>query len=155
MTGIIIISVIIIIIILLLILILIKKKRSDIEDIFVISRAGILLAHKSKELRPDMDDTILSGMLTAIQDFIKDAFKDKTKFGLRRLDFGDSEIRLKRGNGFFIAVVLKGEEPKNLEEKLNKTIEKIEAKYGNILPNWKGNLGEVRGVKDQLDDLIK
>jgi parallel beta-helix repeat protein len=155
LTGIIILIVIIIIVILILIFILLRKKRSDIEDIFVISKAGILLAHKSKELRPDMDDTILSGMLTAIQDFIKDAFKDKTKFGLRRLDFGDSEIRLKRGNGFFIAVVLRGEEPKKLEDKLNKTIERIEAEYGKILANWKGNLSEVRGVKDQLGDLLK
>ena len=155
LTGFILLIVVIIIVILILIFLFFKKKRSEIEDIFVISKAGILLAHKSKELRPDMDDTILSGMLTAIQDFIKDAFKDKTKFGLRRLDFGDSEIRLKRGNGFFIAIVLRGEEPKNLDGKLNKTIEKIEAEYGKVLATWKGNLSEVRGIKDQLGDLLK
>jgi hypothetical protein len=155
MTLIIALALIIVIVILLLIFIILKKKRSEIEDIFVISNAGILLAHKTKELRPDMDDNILSGMLTAIQDFIKDAFKDKTKFGLRRLDFGDSVIHLSRGNGYYIAVVLSGEEPKNLEDKLNKTNAKIQAKYGGVLANWKGNLSEVRGIKDELDELLK
>ena len=134
---------------------ILKTKRTRIEDIFVISNSGILLAHKTKELRPDMDDTLLSGMLTAIQDFIKDAFKDKSKFGLRRLDFGDSVIHLKRGEGFYIAVVLSGEEPKNLETRLDSTIKNIEGKYGNVLAGWKGNLGEVRGIKDELDLLVK
>jgi hypothetical protein len=71
------------------------------------------------------------------------------------LDFGDSVIHLSRGNGYYIAVVLSGEEPKNLEDKLNKTNAKIQAKYGGVLANWKGNLSEVRGIKDELDELLK
>jgi hypothetical protein len=136
-------------------LILKMKNKTEIEDIFVISNSGILMAHKTKELRPDMDDNILSGMLTAIQDFIKDAFKDKSKFGLRRLDFGDSVIHLKRGKGFYIAVVLSGDEPKNLEGRLDTTIKNIEGKYGKVLEGWMGNLSEVRGIKDELDLLVK
>jgi hypothetical protein len=152
--------IIIIIIVIILLFIFIQKRKqpkSKIEDIFIISDAGILLAHKSKELRPDVDDTILSGMLAAIQDFIRDAFKDKTNFGLRRLDFGDSEIRLKRGTGFFLAVVFSGEgtEPPDLDEKLDKTIEDIETNYGEKLENWTGNLNQMRGIKDHLDNLLK
>jgi hypothetical protein len=94
-------------------------------------------------------------MLTAIQDFIKDAFKDKSKFGLRRLDFGDSVIHLKRGKGFYIAVVLSGDEPKNLAGRLDTTIKKIEGRYGKVLENWRGNLSEVRGIKDELDLIVK
>ena len=125
------------------------------EDIFLISEAGILIAHKSRELRPDIDDDILSGMLTAIQDFIKDALKDKCKSGLKRLDLGDGAIHLKRGNSFYIAVVLSGTEPANLESKLNKTVAKIEAKYGKILEHWDGNRNKLTGMKDQLDELLK
>ena len=149
--------IIIIILIILLVLLVLRKKRTygEIEDIFVISRAGLLLAHKSKEIRPDMDDDILSGMLTAIQDFVKDAFGEKSKFGLKRLDFGDSEIRLKRGNGYFIAVVFTGTEPANLEANLDKTIVNLEDKYGNVLETWAGNRSQLRGIKDQLDDLLK
>ncbi|MCK5559171.1 MAG: hypothetical protein KAJ51_01200, partial [Thermoplasmata archaeon] len=150
---------IIIIVAIIIIFILIKKKKQPIpkiEDIFIISNNGILLAHKSKELRPDMDNDILSGMLTAIQDFVGDAFAEKSKSDLRRLDFGDSEIHLKRGKDFYLAVVLTGtgEEPADLEDKLDETIAKIEAEYGTVLENWKGQYKDVRGIKDHLDDLL-
>jgi hypothetical protein len=151
-------AIVIVIIIILLFVFILKKKKgpvSEIEDIFLISDSGMLLAHKSKELRPDSNEDILSGMLTAIQDFIRDAFKDKTQFGLRRLDFGDSEIHLKRGTGFFLAVVLSGTEPPDFEIKLDKTVKDIEAKYGDVLSDWKGNFSQVRGIKDQLDGLLK
>jgi len=156
----IIILLIVIIIVIIIFFKLIKKKKqpiAQIEDIFIISNNGILLAHKSKELRPDMDDDILSGMLTAIQDFVGDAFADKSKSNLKRLDFGDSEIHLKRGKGFYLAVVLSGvgEEPTDLEDKLDKTIAKIEAEFGTVLENWKGHYKDVRGIKDHLDELLK
>ncbi len=156
MVALIILFIIIIVIIILAFIFLKKKKIAQIEDIFVVSNSGILLAHRSKEIRPDIDDQILGGMLTAIQDFIRDAFKDKTEFGLRRLDFGDSEIHLKRGNNYYIAVVLSGtgQEPADLEDKLEKTIERIEENFGEVLENWKGDLSQVRGIKDQLDDLL-
>jgi OOP family OmpA-OmpF porin len=102
-----------------------------------------------------MDDDILSGMLTAIQDFVRDAFKDKSKFALKRLDFGESEIFMARGTGFYIAVVFSGTEPPELEEKLDKTITDIEAEFGEILKEWAGNRNEVRGIKDHLDGLLK
>lgn len=150
--------IIVVVIVIIIVILFLKKKKipeSDIEDIFIISKSGILLAHKSKEMRPDIDDDILSGMLTAIQDFVKDAFADKSKFGLKRLDFGDSEIRLTRGRGFYIAVVFSGAEPANLDEKLEKKAAGIEIEYGDILENWTGNRNQVRGIKDHLDDLLK
>ena len=150
--------IVIVVVVIIIVILFLKKKKipeSYIEDIFIISKAGILLAHKSREMKPDIDDDILSGMLTAIQDFVKDAFADKSKFGLKRLDFGDSEIRLKRGKGFYIAVVFSGAEPANLEEKLDKTAADIEIEYGDILENWTGNRNQVRGIKDHLDDLLK
>jgi len=153
--SIILILIIIVVVVLLVLFLLMKKRASQIEDIFIISNAGILLAHKSKELRPDMDDDILSGMLTAIQDFVKDAFREKSKFGLRRLDFGDSLIHLKRSKNFYVAVVLSGSEPTNLEDKLDKTISNIEDKYGKILERWSGDRGQLRGIKDQLGELLK
>jgi hypothetical protein len=150
------IAVVIIVLVFVLVFFVFKKKEKpmDIEDIFLVSTSGILLAHKSKELKPDMDEDILSGMLTAIQDFITDAFTDKTKFGLKRLDFGESEIHIKRGKGFYIAVVHSGEEPDDFEEKLDLAIENIEEKFGEVLDGWTGNQDQVKGIKDELDVLL-
>ncbi|UCG70133.1 MAG: putative Ig domain-containing protein [Thermoplasmata archaeon] len=132
-----------------------KKKQSEIEDVFIISNEGMLLAHKSKEIRPDMDDDILGSMLTAVQDFVKESFKDKSKFGLKRLDFGDSVIHIKRGKHIYTAVILSGKEPTDLDDSLGKLVTNIETKYEPVLESWDGNMEALRGLKDMLDDLLK
>jgi parallel beta-helix repeat protein len=132
-----------------------KKKQSKIEDIFIITNTGLLLAHRSKELSADRDDEILGSMLTAVQDFVKDSFKDKSKYGLKRLDFGDSVIHITRGKYVYMAVILSGKEPPDLEDSLEKTVSKVETKYEDILEDWGGELDDVRGMKDMIDDLLK
>jgi hypothetical protein len=138
--------VLIVIIVILALFFLLKKRTSKIEDIFLISNGGVLLAHKSKELRPDRDEDILSGMLTAIQDFVKDAFTDQSKSGLKKLEFGDSVIHLRRGTG---------KEEHGLDDKLDKAVKNIETEYGDKLKNWNGKLNDVSDIKDQLDILLK
>jgi hypothetical protein len=132
-----------------------KKGQSEIEDVFIITNNGILLAHKSKEYHPDMDDDIMGSMLTAVQEFVKDSFKEKSKFGLKRLDFGDSVIHIQRGTYIYAAVILSGDEPTDFEETLEKLVTNIETKYAEVLEAWDGDLDTVRGLKDMLDDLLK
>jgi hypothetical protein len=132
-----------------------KKKQSKIEDIFIITNTGLLLAHRSKELSADRDDEILGSMLTAVQDFVKDSFKDKSQYGLKRLDFGDSVIHITRGKYVYMAVILSGKEPPDLEDSLEKTVSKVETKYQDILEDWGGEIEDLRGMKDMIDDLLK
>jgi hypothetical protein len=132
-----------------------KRGKSQIEDIFIITNTGLLLAHRSKELSADRDDEILGSMLTAVQDFVKDSFKEKSQYGLKRLDFGDSVIHITRGKYVYMAVVLSGKEPPDLEDSLEKTVSKVETKYQDILEDWGGELEDLRGMKDMIDDLLK
>ncbi|UCE39124.1 MAG: putative Ig domain-containing protein [Thermoplasmata archaeon] len=134
---------------------ILKRKKATIEDIFIISNSGLPLAHRSKELRPDVDDDILSSMLTAVQEFIRDSFREKSKYGLRRLDFGDSVIHIKKGEHIYIAVVLVGDEPQDLEETLENMVSRIESKYGEILEDWDGDMEQLRGIKDIMDELMR
>jgi hypothetical protein len=148
-------AVVIVIVATLVLVYLWKKSQSEIEDVFIISNEGLLLAHRSKELHPDMDDDILGSMLTAVQDFVKDSFKDKSKFGLKRLDFGDSVIHIKRGKHIYTAVILSGKEPTDLDNSLGKLVTKIESEYESVFDAWDGDLEALRGLKDMLDDLLK
>jgi hypothetical protein len=148
-------AIVIVAVIALLLVYLLTKKKSDIEDVFIISNSGMLLAHKSKELHPDMDDDILGSMLTAVQDFVNDSFKDKSKFGLKRLDFGDSVIHIKKGKHIYTAVILSGEEPSDLDDSLGELVTNIESKYENVFDSWDGDIEALRGLKDMLEELLK
>ena len=143
------------ILIIVTVLLFLFRKKTPIEDVFVITNEGLLLAHKSRELRPDMDDDIFSSMLTAIQNFVKDSLKDKGKKGINRLDFGENEVVFKEGKHVYLAVVLSGESPSDLELKLDYTIAKIEANFGHILEDWDGTAEKVGGVRDLLGELLK
>jgi len=42
-----------------------------VDEIFVMTPSGMLVKHYTRRLRPDQDENILAGMLTAVQSFIK------------------------------------------------------------------------------------
>src|SRR5437016_1800872 len=49
-----------------------KTKEAIIEDVFLLNhRDGILIKHETRRLRPNVDTDILTGMLTAVQQFVK------------------------------------------------------------------------------------
>lgn len=130
-------------------------KKGIIEDVFLIHRNGCLLAHNTRRLKPAMDDEILSGMLTAVQDFIKDAFKDEKKWELRRLEFGDSDIMIERGKFAYLAVIHSGENDREVERRMKEVLTKVERKYGKTLAQWDGNLDSVRGTRDMIREIFR
>ena len=53
-----------------------KESEAIVEDVFLLNhKDGLLIKHETRRLRPDVDTDILSGMLTAVQAFVKDALR--------------------------------------------------------------------------------
>ena len=77
-----------------------------VEDVFLIHSDGRLIAHYSRKFREEIDEDIFSGMLTVVQDFVKDSFKSRSRVGMKRLDFGDSKILIERSPHTFLATVV-------------------------------------------------
>ncbi|MCK5616102.1 hypothetical protein KAR91_80305, partial [Candidatus Pacearchaeota archaeon] len=125
-----------------------------LNDAFLIYKDGILISHASREFREDMDEDIFSGMLTAVQDFIKDSFQRTGNVGLRRLDFGQNKILIERGKNLFVAIILAGAEPKFLSLFLIEIIKQIEEKYGEILDDWSGKLDDLSGIDEYIERLL-
>ena len=88
---------------------------------------------------------------STIRDFVE---RLKSQYGLKRLDFRDSVIHIKRGELIYMAVVLSGEEPEDLDDSLGETIDRMESKYKEILENWDGDIDSLRGLKDMLEEIL-
>ncbi|TLZ57820.1 MAG: DUF11 domain-containing protein [Methanobacteriota archaeon] len=58
----------------LLVLAVIRRFGTQIEEVFLVYRDGVLLYHLSRSLSQDKDEDVLSGMLTAVTEFVRDAF---------------------------------------------------------------------------------
>ncbi|MEW5761302.1 MAG: hypothetical protein AB1779_11120, partial [Candidatus Thermoplasmatota archaeon] len=50
-----------------------EKEEFAVEDVFLIYKDGRLIQHTTRRIKADMDEEILTSMLTAVQTFIKDS----------------------------------------------------------------------------------
>jgi hypothetical protein len=134
------------------------KNRPFVEEVFFISENGRLISHASVQTDEEVDEDILSGMLTGVKDLITDAFvRDESKRdtkGLHKLEFGDSNIMLEKGDHFFIAIVFKGIENRKMLSKIKKVITVIENRYGNVLASWDGDMDSFEGADKIIATLL-
>ncbi len=130
------------------------EEPFEIEDIFLITNSGLLIKHITRELKPGVDDDILTGMLTAVKDFVKDSFRTHEEGELDELQYGRLRIVLEYGRDVYIAAVVRGQEPKELRPEMKRTLKQIQRKFGRILESWDGNLAKVRDVEYLIKPLI-
>ncbi|MCJ7516500.1 MAG: PKD domain-containing protein, partial [Methanomassiliicoccales archaeon] len=133
----------------------VRRRYATVDEAFIIYEDGRLIAHRTRHLKPGMDDEVLSSMLVAIQNFVKDSFKDETTTALKRLDFGEKKILVEKGDKVYLAAVLHGKHAGKIPQKLLQVIEEIQIDFGAVFAQWDGDLESVRGVKDKTRPLFK
>jgi tetratricopeptide (TPR) repeat protein len=121
-------------------------KPFAIEDVFLIHKDGTLISHQTRRLKP-MDNDILSAMLTAIKDFIKDAFKSDSKGELNELKYGKLDILIEHSQFAFLAVVVSGSPPKDLRRRMKLLISQINRTFYNELKSFSGIPKKFESVK--------
>jgi predicted ATPase len=125
-----------------------------IDEVFAVTNTGILLAHYTAGEVSDVDEYILSGMLTAVQDFVKDSLGDvKAIGGLGKLEYEDTKILIEHGDRLFIAGVIRGDEHPDMRKHIKTVVEEIEKDYKNVLVDWDGDLAKVKGLRRYLTTL--
>ncbi|MCG7844963.1 MAG: PKD domain-containing protein, partial [Methanomassiliicoccales archaeon] len=130
-------------------------SRPIVDEVFVMYHNGTLLAHQTRRLKPGMDDEILGGMLIALQNFVRDSFKDESSTVLSRMDFGDRKILVERKDDFFLAVLLSGKRAGGAPQRMLKVLDSIEDNYSKVLKEWDGDLEKVRGIRDETKPIFQ
>jgi hypothetical protein len=156
-TIIIAISVIFIIIVIILVFIIMKRRFKSnnfvIHDIFVIYNDGRLIAHQTFEKKSNVDEGAMSGMLTAIQNFVAESFidLDEDLEKLEEIKYGRLKILLVHGKDIYLAIITSGEAVTSKFKNDMKKIESlIEFKYGDELENWNGSMKKIRGIGELI-----
>jgi uncharacterized repeat protein (TIGR01451 family) len=137
-------------------LVVARRQRVDVEEVFLVYRDGVLISHLSRTLLPDKDEDVLSGMLTAVQEFVRDAFRYGEHRELHQMDFGDYRILIERGKLAYLAVVYSGKNSASVRKRVRSVLDRIETSYASVLDKWDGDMEKVVGVRDILrDHLLK
>lgn len=126
----------------------------SVEHIFLIHKdTGILLKHLVPEGNEQSEMGEVSGMLTAIQDFVRDSFSDG-KGDLEEVAHGDLRILLENGQFAYLAVVLSGIEPKGYNNLINEVIHEVNIQYESELKKFDGNMTALPNFETQLGRLL-
>ena len=121
-----------------------------IEDVFLIYRDGRLVYHSTRRMTPGMDQDILSGMLVALQEFVKESFKEKAVGHLEEFRYAKLRITLEVTPDLVLAVVASGGDPDALRRKMRGALGEIETEFGDALHAWNGDPERLRAAREIL-----
>lgn len=124
----------------------------QVEQIFFIhGESGIVLDHVVAENIIIQDPDLVSGMLTAIQDFVKDSFDTDDDLNTLRMG-SDKSVWIEKGEHALIAAVIKGTPPLDMRIKYRELIEEIHIKAGAALEKFDGDLHPFLIFREQLKE---
>jgi hypothetical protein len=104
-----------------------------VEHVFLIHRhSGLLIAHAAAQDAASQDPQLVSSMLSAIQDFVRDSFAEQQ--GLDSLRLGELRVWSEPGPFATLVAVIRGNPPEDLHTKL----------AGADAPGTSGGAGEIR-----------
>ena len=104
-----------------------------VEHVFLINRnSGLLISHLAAEDATSEDPQLISSMLSAIQDFVKDSFKEKEQDGLDTIRFGELRLWSEVGPFATLVAVIRGNPPEELHEILRDRLLHIHAEFGRL-----------------------
>ncbi len=127
-----------------------------VEQIFLIHKeTGLLLRQVSAANAAVQDADMVSGMLTAIQDFVRDSFTTRQGEELETLQVGELTVWIEQGPQAILAGVIRGNAPQQLREVFQETLEKIHLQYGAGLDKFSGDATPFAGTEVLLEDCIQ
>jgi hypothetical protein len=122
-----------------------------IQEMYLIYNDGRMITSLMDE-EAKVDSDIMSSMLTAINDFVKDSFQ--TSGNLGSIDYGENQIILERGKHTILASVVYGEANRDLRSRMGRALTKIEGDFGSKLRSWDGDVDSLSECVDYLQPVM-
>jgi parallel beta-helix repeat protein len=129
------------------------EGRPTVDEVFLITRDGLLLHHFSYQDTSLVDKDILSAMLTVIQNFVTDSF-GKEERSLKNLGFGDFHILIVPGKQLSAVVISPDKNVDTMENGVNRMLQEIEANNEGALKDWDGDRDRIVGVEPCVEKMV-
>ena len=127
----------------------------QVEHVFLVHRhTGLLIAHVSAENAVSQDPQLVSSMLVAIQDFVRDSFSGAEHQGLDSLRLGELRLWSEPGPFAALVAVIRGDPPEGLHDTFRNTLSRIHAERHHALESFNGDSAGLGDVEARLRDLV-
>jgi len=120
--------------------VLLHSLEFRVEQVFLIHReSGVLLQHLSAGNVACEDAGLVSAMLTAIQDFVRDSFAMADDQTLDSIQMGDLTVWVEQGPEAVIAGAIRGNAPPELRGVFREALESIHQQQAEALRDFSGD----------------
>ena len=127
-----------------------------VEHVFLIHRhTGLLIEHIAAEHAEAKDPQLVSGMLTAIQDFVRDSFSETDTGGIDTLRLGELLLWCEDGPYALLAAVIRGSPPETLHDLLGDVLVKIHGQKSQALESFDGDTAPFADIRDLLAECLR
>ena len=127
-----------------------------VEQVFLIHKeTGLMLQHVVAGESGVQDADMVSGMLTAIQDFVQDSFGTEDGGVLDTLQVGELAVWIERGPRAVLAAVIRGNAPQELRSTFQSTLEQIHQEFANELDGFEGDAAPLEPSRKYLEACLQ
>jgi outer membrane protein OmpA-like peptidoglycan-associated protein len=127
-----------------------------VEQVFLIHReTGLLLGHVLAGESAVQDADMVSGMLTAIQDFVHDSFSAEQSDALETLQVGELTVWIEQGPRAILAGVIRGQAPQELRNLFRETLERIHQEFSAELESFEGDAEPFAPARKYLEACLQ
>ncbi len=130
-----------------------------VEQVFLIHReTGLLLQHLQADAVAGQDPDMVSGMLTAIQDFVKDSFKAEGGpgggGGLNSMRVGVLTVWIEHAPRATLAAAIRGTPKQSLRQSMQEALERVSLTMGEAMENFAGDASVFAACRPDLEPLL-
>ena len=136
-------------------IVLARSVHYRVEQVFLIHReTGLLLRHAARPEQAVQDSDLVSGMLTAIQDFIRDSFTGAASHEVETIELGGFNLWVQHGPTAILAAVVTGTPPPELRHVLQRTLEQIHSEFAAPLASFQGDTSTLDSTQPLLESCL-
>ncbi len=127
-----------------------------VEQVFLIHReSGVLLLHGVGASEVVQDADMVSAMLTAIQDFIRDSFQSSGDDTLDTIQMGDVTLYIEQGPALVLAAVVRGSAPASLRDVFQSVLERIHLEQASAIAKFSGDTDPFEPSRPLLESCLE
>jgi OOP family OmpA-OmpF porin len=134
---------------------LLRSLRYKVQQVFLIHReTGLVLQHVSAPGEGVSEAELISGMLTAIQDFVRDSFTSKQSQDLETMQAGKFTIWVHHGPRALLAGTILGTPPPELRNVFARENEQIHREFAGPLASFNGDASVFDAARPHLQNCL-
>lgn len=132
-----------------------RRRPFVVRDMMLIHNDGFLISRYASPKEGEIDEQVLSSMLTAVLNFVDDSMA-AGQDSLKTFGFRDYHVMVERGNRVFTAIAYEGDLPEGIDETLDGFLATVEKIYKKKLEHWSGDIEtDFAGVEMLIQSFVK